>query len=81
MVGQEELRVIGQVENLDSELDEFGIVALGKVLETGEIDIERYRSDGKILGEDALEELFALWSDDQGAGVDSEKTDDIVARN
>lgn len=34
-------------------------------LEDGEVDIERYRSDGKIHDESVLEQLFALWSEDE----------------
>ncbi len=33
-------------------------------LEDGEVEIERYRSDGHIDEESVLTELFALWSDD-----------------
>ena len=36
---------------------------LADFLASGEIDIERYRSNGKIYGESVLEELFALCSD------------------
>ncbi len=32
-------------------------------LDDGTIDIERFHSNGHIDDEDALEELFALWSD------------------
>jgi hypothetical protein len=42
-------------------------------LEDGDIDIERYRSDGRIDDDSILEELFALWADDKpptdGAGA------------
>jgi hypothetical protein len=34
-------------------------------LEEGAIDIERFRSNGKILGESVLEEFFALWSEEK----------------
>ena len=34
-------------------------------LEDGEIEIERFRSDGHIDDESILEELFRLWSDDE----------------
>jgi hypothetical protein len=44
-------------------------------LEDGEIDIERYRSDGTIHDESILEELFALWSDDEP------QTADVVNQN
>jgi hypothetical protein len=33
-------------------------------LEDGEVEIERYRSNGHIDDESVLEELIALWSDD-----------------
>jgi hypothetical protein len=33
-------------------------------LEDDEVEIERYRSNGHIDDESVLEELFALWSDD-----------------
>ena len=36
-------------------------------MENGEIDIERYRSDGHIHDEAALAELFQLSSDDEEA--------------
>ncbi len=34
-------------------------------LADGGIDIERFRSNGEIHDESALEELFALWSDEE----------------
>src|SRR5262245_26514539 len=34
-------------------------------LEDGEIEIERYRSNGHIDDESVLEELFTLWADDE----------------
>jgi hypothetical protein len=34
-------------------------------LSDGEVYVERFRSDGRIHDEAALEELFALWSDDE----------------
>src|SRR5262245_31140726 len=33
-------------------------------LADGDIDVERYRSNGHIDDESVLEELFALWSED-----------------
>ncbi len=48
-------------------------------LEDGAIDIERYRSNGKILDESALEEFFALWSEEKPA-QQAMKQNDIVAR-
>jgi hypothetical protein len=39
-------------------------------LEDGDIDIERYRSDGHIDDESVLEELFARWSEDSVARTD-----------
>ncbi|HEY7329750.1 MAG TPA: hypothetical protein VH592_19100 [Gemmataceae bacterium] len=35
-----------------------------ELLEDGEIVIERFRSNGQIDDESVLEELFALWSED-----------------
>jgi hypothetical protein len=35
----------------------------------GEVDIERYRSDGRIEDESALEELFASWADEESPGA------------
>lgn len=32
-------------------------------IQDGDIDIERYRSDGKIHDESVLDQLFELWSD------------------
>jgi hypothetical protein len=49
-------------------------------LDSGEIDVERYRSDGKILNEDSLEELFALWSEDQSPDENSARAIDVVAQ-
>lgn len=34
-------------------------------LENGEVYVERFRSDGRILDETALTELFALWAEDE----------------
>jgi hypothetical protein len=34
-------------------------------IEDGEIEIERFRSDGHIDDASVLEELFALWSDEE----------------
>jgi hypothetical protein len=48
-------------------------------IDDGRIDVERYRSDGKILDEDSLEDLFALWSEERTA-AESEKANDVVAR-
>ena len=33
-------------------------------LEEGDVEIERYRSNGHIDDESVLEELFALWSEE-----------------
>jgi hypothetical protein len=43
-------------------------------LEDGGLDVERFRSDGKIHDETVLEELFALCSDEEpsAAGADPE---------
>jgi hypothetical protein len=34
-------------------------------LDDGEIDIERYRSNGSIADESVMEEFFALWSEEK----------------
>ena len=36
-------------------------------LEDGEVDVERFRSNGHIDDESALEELFAQFSDEEAA--------------
>jgi hypothetical protein len=46
----------------------------------GGIDIERYRSNGKIYDESVLEELFALCSDEVPASAPAADEDTSVAR-
>lgn len=48
-------------------------------MQDGDIDIERYRSDGQIDDESVLQELFDLWSDDEPRVEPSEKRHDAVA--
>lgn len=49
-------------------------------LHDGEVEIERYRSNGRIEDETVLPELFALWSDDESSKEQSLKQDDAIAR-
>jgi len=49
-------------------------------LQDGNIEIERFRSDGHIDDESVLEELFALCSDDDSASERPMSQDDAVAR-
>jgi hypothetical protein len=49
-------------------------------LEDGDIEIERYRSNGHIDDESVLEELFALWSDDDLSLAQTGNQDDSSAR-
>lgn len=49
-------------------------------LEDGDIDIERYRSNGHIDDESVLEELFASWSEDDVPPAPIGKQDDSSAR-
>ena len=44
----------------------------------GEIDIERYRSDGEIDEESVLPELFALWAEDTPTAEPVNANDAIV---
>ena len=48
-------------------------------LEDGDIEIERYRSNGHIDDESVLEELFALCSDDDVSLVSTGNQDDASA--
>lgn len=50
-------------------------------LDDGDIDIERYRSDGHIDDESVLEELFALCSDDEPLTETAEETHASTAGN
>jgi hypothetical protein len=49
-------------------------------LEDGTIEVERYRSDGHIDDESVLEELFALWSDEDTSTTRAVNQDDAIAR-
>jgi hypothetical protein len=48
-------------------------------LSDGEVDVERYRSDGHIDDESVLDELFHLWADDAPASEEAVKTNDAIA--
>jgi hypothetical protein len=43
-------------------------------LEDGHVEVERYRSDGKIHDESALNELFQLWSDGEEVAANHDAT-------
>lgn len=45
----------------------------------GDVDIERYRSDGQIDDESVLQQLFDLWSEDEPKAEPAEKRHDAVA--
>jgi len=47
-------------------------------LADGEVDIERFRSNGKIEEEQMLEELFRLWAEDEPISQAAEKQDDAI---
>src|SRR5436190_947768 len=47
-------------------------------LEDGTVDVERFRSDGRIHDETMLEELFALWAEPETPEVVKEH--DAIAR-
>ena len=49
-------------------------------LEEGNIEVERYRSNGKIDDETVLEELFARYSDEEPPTGEAVNQDDAVAR-
>ena len=49
-------------------------------LEDGDIDVERYRSNGKIYDESALEELFVLCSDEETTTTEAVNQNDASAR-
>jgi hypothetical protein len=46
----------------------------------GDIDIERYRSDGHIDDESVLEELFALWAEPEPTTPEAVKQDGTTPR-
>jgi hypothetical protein len=43
-------------------------------MEDGDVDIERFRSNGEIHDESMLEELFALWSEEEGPVTQDDAT-------
>ena len=45
----------------------------------GDIDIERYRSDGQIDDDSVLQDLFDLWSEDEPKDKPTEERHDAVA--
>jgi hypothetical protein len=49
-------------------------------LADGDVDVERFRSNGQIDDESTLEELFALWADNESATVTPVSRDDASAR-
>jgi hypothetical protein len=50
-------------------------------IDDDEIEIERFRSDGSILDESALKELFALCSDEEPSiSEEAQESDGTVAR-
>jgi hypothetical protein len=49
-------------------------------LEDGNIEVERYRSNGHIDDESVLDHLFALWSGDEAATAQPVNQDDATAR-
>jgi hypothetical protein len=49
-------------------------------LEEGKIDIERYRSNGKIYGESILQELFDLCSDEEATTEEDANRGDAKSR-
>ena len=46
----------------------------------GEVEIERYHSEGEIDDESSLDELFELWSDEPAINATKVGADDAVAR-
>jgi hypothetical protein len=48
-------------------------------LEDGDVEIERYRSNGHIDNESVLEELFALWAEPDSTTPERVKQDGITA--
>jgi len=70
-----------------SRLDAIMIVAFApgqyweiELLQDGDIDIERYRSNGHIDDESVIEQLFALWSGDETITPQATNSDDAIAR-
>jgi hypothetical protein len=48
-------------------------------LQDGDIDIERFRSNGEIEDESILQELFDLWAEDEAKPETAEEHTDAVA--
>ncbi len=49
-------------------------------LADGEIEVERYRSNGHLDGESVLQELFALWSEPETPAESAVNHDDTTPR-
>ena len=49
-------------------------------LQSGEIEIERYRSDGHIADASVLEQIFAAWSEENDNAEPTENRNAIRAR-
>jgi hypothetical protein len=47
----------------------------------GDIDVERYRSDGHIDDESVLEELFEMWTEPESENQEPQKSQDAIARS
>jgi hypothetical protein len=43
-------------------------------LDDGSVDVERFRSNGEIYDESMLEELFTLWSEEEGPVTQDDAT-------
>ena len=50
-------------------------------VEDGDIDIERYRSNGHIDDESVLDDFFALWADPEPATPEPANKNGIIARS
>src|SRR5437879_2209609 len=50
-------------------------------LEGEEMEIERFKSDGAILDEPELKELYAMWSDEEPVTENNAKPHEAAARN
>src|SRR5437867_3080907 len=46
----------------------------------GDVDIERYRSDGRIHEESELQQFFALWADAEPSAREPVNQDESLAR-
>ena len=49
-------------------------------LADGEVDVERYRSNGHIDDESVLDQLFALWAEPEPSNQEPVNQDGITAR-